>query len=260
MTKKYVPMLKTIEVEGYRKLVAMMAWKAWRKLPLQTRIWIGIEDMIEDGVMEAVKLTRTYNPKWALFTTALYHRLHHFYINNYLEFYSAQQRGWERVNVIRDGKKTSEVWPIPHQSLDALKDSYLHPKYGPDAQNRSHAQEVEGAIPSLVVYPDSIVQNTINHCFVIPTLEKIYYASSPKMQVEIIKWFFSEDKSRVHKKGRPFKKYSHEFREMAMHYRLTCEDCIHVVRSPGCLDLLSRDLLHVPYSLEYPTPLLERVI
>lgn len=246
MTKKVVP---PVQVENYRKLVAMMAWKAWRRLPLQTRIWIGIEDMIEDGVMEAVKLSRTYNPKWAVFSTALYHRLHHFYINHYDEFYSAQQRGWEKVKVMRDNKLVTEIWPIPHQSLDALT-----PKQG----HMTHDEA--GFIPALVVQSDSIVENMVTQCFVVPTLEKIYHASSPKMQAQIIQWFLSQDKSRVHKKGRPFKKYSGEFREMALKYRLTCEDCIHVVRSPGCLDTLSRDLLHIPYSMVYPTPLVERVL
>src|ERR1700751_2118274 len=82
------------ELEKYRRLVAMMAWKAWRRLPIQTRIWIGVEDMIEDGMMAAWQLSQTYNPNWASFTTGLYHRLHNFYINEYLEFHSAQKRGW----------------------------------------------------------------------------------------------------------------------------------------------------------------------
>ena len=46
-----------ISVEHYRKLVAMLAWKAWRKLPMQTRMWIGPDDMIEDGMYQVVRLT-----------------------------------------------------------------------------------------------------------------------------------------------------------------------------------------------------------
>src|SRR5271154_3690138 len=85
------------QIENYRRLVAMMAWKAWRRLPVQTQIWIGVEDMIEDGMAETIRLSRSYNPKWAAFTTALYHRLHKFYINEYLEYHSAHKRGWVKI-------------------------------------------------------------------------------------------------------------------------------------------------------------------
>jgi hypothetical protein len=237
-----------IKIESYRKLVAMQAWKAWRRLPMQTRIWIDIEDMIEDGMRESWKLTKTFNPSWASFTTALFHRLHHFYINEYLEYHSAQQRGWARI----DGK----LAPIPHVSIQAMEYS-MNRKAQISDKGRA---EVIGMIPALVVSSDSIVENAITECFVVPALEKIYKEASPRLQDAFVEWFLTTDKSRIHKKGKPFKKSAKEFRELCKEVNVTCNDCVHLVRSPSCLDTLSRDLFGVPRDLNFPTPRVERML
>lgn len=234
-----------VELESYRKLVAMHAWKAWRRLPMQTRCWIGIEDMIEDGMNEMWKLTKTFNPSWASFSTALFHRMHRFYINEYLEHHSAQQRGWVRVN--------GKLQPIPHASIQAME-------YRMSKVKDANLDDVVGQIPALVVSPDSIVENAITECFVVPALKKVYSEASPRLQESIVEWFLRTQDTRIHKKGKPFKKAAKEFRELCKHENVTCTDCIHLVRSPGCLDTLSRDLFGVPRDLNFPTPQVERML
>jgi hypothetical protein len=250
---------KRINLEEYRKLVAMQAWKAWRRLPMQTRIWIGIEDMIEDGMRESWKLTKTFNPRWASFTTALFHRLHHFYINEYLELHSAHKRGWV---LIKEGdmvepthQRFGNKRTIEHQSVEAL----VYQK-GSDNADSDGTYDESGVYPPLVVSPDSIVKNVITECFVVPALEKVYKNSSPRLQDAFVEWFLKTEETRIHKKGKPFKKAAAEFRELCKEVNVTCDDCIHLVRSPSCLDTLSRDLFGVPRDLNYPTPIVERML
>jgi hypothetical protein len=243
----------TVSVEQYRKLVAMQAWEAWRKLPMQTRIWIDVDDMIEDGMKEAWKLTKTFNPSWASFGTAVYHRIHRYFINEYLEFHSAYKRGWmpatknhKAYSKTRHGNKVT----FEFQSMEALMKT---------SENESF--ESSGIFPALVTSPDSIFENVVTECFVIPTLEKVYKEATPRLQEMIYVWFLSTNvKERNCTKGKPFKKAAKEFRELCKHEQLSCNDCLHLVRSPSCLDKLSRDLFHIPYSLEAPCPAAERVL
>jgi len=235
-----------VSLEDYRKLVAMMAWKAWRRLPMQTRIWIGIEDMIESGMVQAWKLTQTYNPSWASFSTALYHRLHRHFINEFLEYHSSQQRGWHRV----EGK----LRPIPHKSIQAMEYSMKRNK------EESYLSDVAATIPALVVSADSIENNALTECFVVPTLEKIYQEATPRLKQAIVEWFLSTEAHRIHNDSKRFKKSAKEFRELCQHEHLVFDDCLHLVRSPACLDKLSRDLFGIPHNLDRPCPTAERVL
>jgi hypothetical protein len=241
---------RRVSVEDYRKLVAMQARKAWCRLPMQTRMWIDIEDMIEDGMFQAWKLSKTFNPQWASFPTALYHRTHKFFINEYLEFHSAYKRGWTEIkngdNVKKTDKRYGHKRALEFQSMEALT-------------NDKSYDEV-GAFPALVTSPDSIMNNVLTECFVISAMENIYKEASPRLQRAMVEWFLSTDHTRYHTKGAKFKRRASEFRELCKHEKLTCNDCIHLVRSPSCLDTLNRNLFHVPRSLDYPCPAAERML
>lgn len=241
---------KRIQIENYRQLVSMMAWRAWRRLPIHTRIWINPEDMISDGMWQAHRMTLTYNPNYANFTTALYHRLHKFYINDYLEFHSAQQRGWVRP----PRTKTTEGKPIPHISMQAIEEAMRR------KSTKASLDDVVGYIPSLVVSEDAIYRNAMTECFVVPALGEIYQNASFKLQVAIQQWFLTKADTRIHTKGKPFMQAAREFRVLCHEKGLCCNDCLHLVRSPGCLDMLSRNILGIPYDLEFPTPVVERVL
>src|ERR1700758_3804652 len=99
MAKKHLK-----QMESYRKMVAQLAWRTWRCLPIQVKTWISIEDMIEDGIYAVYRILAgnskyVYDPsRGAEMGTVLYHRLHSFYIRNYIEVYGAEKRGWEKVN------------------------------------------------------------------------------------------------------------------------------------------------------------------
>ena len=240
-----------ISVEHYRKLVAMLAWKAWRKLPMQTRMWIGPDDMIEDGMYQVVRLTYSYNPNWAGFSTAVYHRLHKYYINEYLEFHSALKRGWETVQGANKGKRWENKMSIAHQSLEALT-TRMQDKL---AQDESYLMP-----QSLVVHERSIVDNAITECFVVPALEKVYQEASPKLQAAMTEWFLTEDKSRVHKNGKKFNRRASEFRCLCKTHDITCTDCLHLIRSVSCLDTLSRKIVGIPFYMDFPTPIVDRII
>ncbi len=205
----YQSMKRKVSIESYRKLVAMQAWKAWRHLPMQTRMWIDIEDMVEDGMMQAWKLTQTYNPNWANFTTALYHRLHKFFINEYLEQHSALKRGWTKIKegdgYMASNKRFGQKRAYEFQSLDAIA-----------AKDNKSAEET-GVYPPLVVSPDSITNNVMTECFVVPALERIYKEASPKLQNSIFEWFITTEASRIHTGGQKFNKRAKEFRELCKH-------------------------------------------
>jgi hypothetical protein len=240
----------SIQLENYRSLVAMLAWKAWRRLPIQTRVWIGIEDMIEDGMGQLIRLSYTYNPKWASFTTAAYHRLHNFYINDYLQFHSAQQRGWTR----QMKSKTTTGKPIPHISIQAIEKRLSE-------KGEASVDDVVGFIPALIVSPQPIIDNLITECVVVPALQEIYKRASFNTQVAFVQWFLCRDlDARIHDKGKRFRRTSKEFRQLCKDYDVTCSDCLHLIRSPGCLDSLSRKVLGIPYDIENPVPVVERML
>lgn len=243
-----------VNIEGYRKLVAMQAWEAWRRLPMQTRMWIGIEDLIEDGMKEVWKLTKTYNPNYASFTTAVYHRTHRYFINEYLEFHSAQKRGWTRIKEGDGFKKSDKRYghkrAFEFQSLEALT--------AKTKENMTYDEA--GVYPALTVTPQSIVDNVLTECFVVPALVTVYKEATPRLKDSIYEWFLTTQPSRIHLKGKPFRKASREFRELCKYEHITCQDCVHLIRSPSCLDSLHRKLFGVCRDLDNPTPKVERVL
>lgn len=225
------------ERERYRKIVAKQAWMAWRALPFNVRTWIGVEDMIEHGMWTAFKFFwrgRYDASRSDAVITSLYHYLHNMYIRDYVSVYGAWKRGWE----MRNGKYVS-LTMVSLQGMQARLDKTL--------------DEVVGDIPSLVTTEDSIIQNMETNCFVIPALVKVYKQATPKLQSEIVTWFLAQD-SKIHTKSKPFQRLAGEFRELCMKEHVKCDDCIHLVTSPVCLDSLSRELCGIPYDLNFPTP------
>lgn len=231
---------KEVPIENYRRLVAQQAWKAWRCLPFSTRTWIGIDDMIEDGMWSVhwfLNKSKCYDPSRShKYTTILTHILHNMYIRKYIEKYGSQKSGWSRV----DGK----LVPIYVDSLEAMRDRMKEGRAGID--------DVVGQIPSLSVTEESIVQSMLTECFVVPALSRVYKQASISLQEEIVNWFWF--KSKVHTKGKPFRRLSGEFRELCKEEMVRYDDCMHLIRSPKCLDSLSRELLWIPYDINNPTP------
>jgi len=241
----------------YRMLVVKLAWRAWRTLPAYTKSWIGVDDIVEDGMLKALKYSiKRFDPNKARFITGLHHYLHNHFLRNYIEWYGNEKRGVvsfevevpvrNRLNKIVMKKETKHR-ATPIVSIDTGFDRPGEAKIS-----------VEAMVPNLVVSEDTLFRDVVSECFVIPAIEQVYNQASEKLQQAIVAWFLRSggnvDDIRVPKNGRRFNRLSCEFRELCFRYHVECDDCIHVVRSPKCLDSLSRKLLWIPYDLDNPTP------
>lgn len=239
MHKQVVTSSQSLEaMEPYRRMVMKLAWRAWRRLPQQTKAWIDIEDVIADGMWWASRFAiKHYRPDWkGKFITQLYHSVHNYLIGEYIGKYSAQYQGWHRVNGV--------LKPIPHKSIEAMV-------LGLNKSNPA-VDDVVGKIPSLIVSEDSIVQNMRTECFVVPALLEVYKVATPRLKDEMVSWFWHK-RMRMANKGK-FQRLTKEFRVLAAEEGITCDDCIHLIRSPKCLDSLSRNLFNIPFDLDNPTP------
>lgn len=224
----------TVLMEDYRGLVRMQAWRAWKALPHSVRVWIGIDDLIEYGMWKAFSYLKThYDPSRSdKVTTGLYHVLHNAFIREYIEVHGAWKRGWIRTE---DGKLIS----MKMISIQGMKD-----KLGPNAD------VIE--IKDMVTSPDSILADTHALCHVVPAITKVFEKSSLRLKGEIVNWLWNGEHVRV--KSKPFRKYAKEFRKLCKEEQIYCDDVIHLVRSPECMDALSRRVLGGPFDLNNPTP------
>jgi hypothetical protein len=228
-----------VNVEDYRRMVAKAAWGAWRALPLQTRAWIEVEDMIEDGMFSVYhQLHRDdsykYDRSRAAVSTFINYHISKFFINHYIEKYGADKQGW--VYSKEKGRKVS----IGMFSLQGMQENLRA------ENNKASLDDIVHVIPDLVVSPEHITQNALTECFVVPSLDRIYQASSDNLKHHLVDWLWYT-KNKVHKKSRTFKSAAREFRKLCREEDLHCEDCLHIIRSPQCLDSLSRRLFQIPY-------------
>jgi hypothetical protein len=226
--------------ENYRKLVCQEAWRAWRRLPAHTKSWIQVEDMINHGMwlvyryINKVTLSKAGLPiafdgiRSKKISTGLQHVLHNVFIFDYIATYGAWKRGWEKS---KDGK----LVPLYMNSLEGMQEK----------EHETGANAI-AVIPDLVTSSDSIINNTLTKCYVIPAVEQVYHQASLELKQEIVQWFWYKS-TKVHTKGKPFQERAKEFRFLADKQKLTCNDCLHLVRSPDCLDTLSRNLFQIPY-------------
>ena len=77
-------------------------------------------------------------------------------------------------------------------------------------------------------------------------MHEIYLNASQELKVSMVDWFWYK-KDKVHLKSKPFQIAAKEFRVLAQQQQLTHIDCLHLVRSPSCLDKLSRTIFEIPY-------------
>lgn len=245
-------------VSTVKHLVCQLAWKAWRTLPRQHQIWIGVDDLVEDGMFKAYQVinSKWYDPNKAALTTVVYHAVHNHYMNEYIKKYGNESRfaSLESAGIVdydakhkqrKEGKKG--LTPAGVVSLDALATT-----------------DERGLIltpPQLSTSEDVIYNNVLTDCFVVPTLVKIYKEASNRLQEEMVEWFlpqedkyFQEDTRKSRSDNKRFRHAAKEFRMLSEDFNLTYYDCLHLIRSARCTDTLSRELFHIPYMLDYPAP------
>lgn len=217
------------EVERYRGLVVQEALKVWRRLPKQTRAWIGLDDMIESGMYFAWK---TYTFKWkdnkgASPGTYIKNQLFKFYDNHIIGPYQTAQKRCDKATVsINDMEAAAQ-----ERGRDFQIESYM-------TLTPSHALDID--------------------CEVTECLVQVYADASPELRQQMIKWFLQSDRTKLHTSGKKFSAYKGEFKALADKYHLTITCCRHLLTSEVCLDEFSRYTLMIPYNLDNPTPDLER--
>lgn len=218
------------QCESYRRLVCQQAWRAWRILPAHVKAWIQIDDLINHGMWLTYKyITKKYDPSRSKsITTGLVHLIHNVFIYDYIAVYGSWKRGWEKT-------KDGTLVPLYMNSLEGMQET----------ENET-GRALVSSISDLITPEDPIVDNAITRCFVIPTMEKLYAEASPELKNEIVQWFWYKS-LKVHTKGKPFQKMAKEFRQLAGEFNLECDDCLHLMRSPDCLDTLARTIFGVPY-------------
>lgn len=201
--------------EGYKNLVAQEARKWWLKLPAHTRVWVSLEDLIEQGMcwvmMQGV-------PRWDRKKSALSTFLYSGLQNKFSDIVMGLRR--QRRNDFRE------------ISLEQLM-----------------AQQVERK--DFVVVPRAVrdvmtAQTILKDCFVVPLVMDVYRKASNPLKNEIIQWFVPKG-GRVRLDTPKFYRACFEFRRLAQGNGLAYEDCEHLLASPHCLGALTT-------SLGFPVP------
>jgi hypothetical protein len=68
------------ELESYLPMIAQKAFQTWCKLPSQYKVWLDVDDLIQEGVLfTRFHVFPRYKPSGGKFTTYLYAALDHFY-------------------------------------------------------------------------------------------------------------------------------------------------------------------------------------
>jgi DNA-directed RNA polymerase specialized sigma24 family protein len=114
-------------IEQYRNLARKLAWQYWKSLPVSTKVWVDVEDLIEDAYLYILsRATDTYDGgrgKWTTFLTTGISNL-------FLNFAQSQQTkkrfGWmhplETLDKLGIGKRDEGVSRA--EAIDALLSTY----------------------------------------------------------------------------------------------------------------------------------------
>lgn len=231
------------EAMHYRPLIAKYAWTAYRKLPLQARVWIGIEELVNEGVIKFLQqmyLCRSKKDKYD-FAKCLGGLLVQHYTTVYID---PMCRASKRFKVWTDEEGNRQEFGRT-VSIDNLVAGYAEKGMDFDIER------VLGLKP-----PSQ--GDTVQDCVAVDALLKIHKQSSDVLKAELVKWFLKSDGSKLHLYGFRFMSAKKEFQSLAKESKFTIQDARHIVASDVCLDLLSRSILEVPHDLDNPYPAVRR--
>jgi hypothetical protein len=243
--------VKIAKVVQFRRMIAQIAWRTWRLMPKQHQIWISVDDLIEDGMFKAYQVAsgKWFTESKSSLSTAIYHAVHNHLINEYIAKMASEQRfaSLESAGIIdydaKHRKKQRGNTPTDMVSLDALQ-----PIMGDDRVMLP---------PQLSTSEDTIYQNVLSDCFVVPVLGNIYKEASSKLQNQMVIWFLQQPE-KLHLNSPKFQRAAKEFRMLSKDFDLTYYDCAHLIRSPKCMNHLSHMLTGLPYDLDNPTPIFNK--
>ena len=210
--------------EGFRRMVGEQAYLCWQKLPPHTRAWLSVEDMLSDGMRwAAMEGVPRWEPRKGALSTWLFVGLRTYFDKTYESRYLTKQRHEGRtVSLQALLLKTDE----PHSDTLVMADRL------------GDANE-----------PEKILRD----CYVAELIKGIYDESSYRLKEEIKRWFLG-GLERVRVTSPNFLRASSEFRSLAGSRHLHYEEVKHLMRSPKCLDKLSREILFIPWDINTPGP------
>jgi hypothetical protein len=195
-----------------------------------------------------ISIGKWFNTEKGALSTVIYHAVHNLFISEYIVKYGNEMRfaSLESAGIIdydaKRRKKQRGNTPADMVSLDGLQ---------PTGDDRVIQ------LPQLSTSEDTIYQNVLSDCFVIPVLGKIYKEASSKLQREMITWFLQQPE-KLHLKSPKFRRAAKEFRMLTKEFDLTYTDCEHMIHSPKCMNRLSHEFRGLPHDFDNPTPLFNK--
>lgn len=229
-------------LEQYKGLIASEALKVWSRLPKQTRAWIGLDDMIAQGVLYAWR--KVHKEAELVHLSGKNRKGKHRQwdknkgrnFGSYMVWSLYRDFDNDFIAPLEQSKKRCESTTV---SVQALQEVMMQKEKG-DWSFESIMKDK----PTTPVYD----------CVIVNSVSKLHDEATPDLRGQMIRWFLDRDKTKLRTSGQAFVNCRHEFLRLADKYRLTIDDCRHVVSSPVCLDLLSRKVRGIPYNLNDPTP------
>lgn len=209
-------------VESYRGMIFREAKKAWLMLTPQTRSWVGIDDMFEEGLIAARTHYAVYysTVKGAQFGTFLCHSIRNYFYGHFIAVYNKRESQCE-----------------------------AHVEHITDLQERASENGTRFDVKSDVPNQETLVlENDSAIVFL-----RIHEDASDRLKKYLIQWFLNRD-TKHQLRGKEFKKARKEFRSLATQHGLTIDDCRAILRSPTLLDFIARQILWAPYDINNPCP------
>ncbi len=212
--------------ESYRRMVSKLAWNVWRKLPPQTRTWLQVEDLIQDGMEWVVTIgIPKYRRDEASLCTFLYVGIGNYFKTEYLMKLYHRKR-YEGRTVSLEGLDLVGVDDVKYPletRIDALVD------------RKSQVDIVRG-------------------CWVVPMLVRIFRQATELLRRELRRWFLRTRTTRIHSRQRlgrltnrqvDFSLARYEFLGLASREGLDYDDCDHLLTNPFCQRQLKLELARV---------------
>ena len=229
-------------IERYKGLIASESQKVWSKLPKQTRAWIGLDDMIAQGVYYAWRKLHKEAERSHLFGNRRRGKHHRWQPDkgrswgSYLKWSLYMDFDNDYISRVEQAKQRCETRVV---SIDQLQ--------ADSNQGSEYMVELDALMAEKPRPP-------VYNCIIVNSLFQLYDRASADLQQEMIRWFLESDKTKFHLTGKKFLDRRSEFRSLAVTHRITIDDCRHVMGSPVCLDLFSRKAKWIPYDINDPTP------
>lgn len=74
-----------------RNLIWSKAWQAWKRLPPSAKIWVDVDDLYQEAVLEVIAKSEKYNPSAGAWTTYVWTVVHN-RLSNSVKYYSSAGR------------------------------------------------------------------------------------------------------------------------------------------------------------------------